>query len=275
MKDIKLKENDDMVIKKESPKINDNKMSQVKNTFDTVMKYMKSPSTRSKGYLIKAGITNAEMSDVFGSKKLNDFYPTPDEYIDTDSIIKSNNILEGTCGLGFVVRRIAEVNPAAKITAIEENSRAAVVGNKLLDGIAKLKEGDFFELPDKNDYDFIFLNPPFTSGYSKKDNFYIKFVIKLILMIDENKQSDKLKCQLIIPPRFLPSDLIPGDFFEFTAFDKCPQKELRKYCKELGTTPDDLDDMMGGIFTQFLGFVKFGTTNFKVANIRIMTNIYI
>ena len=249
-------------------------MKQVNSSYEVVEKYMKSPSTRSKDFLIKVGLTKAEIDDILGSKKLNDFYPTPDEYIDSDSIKKSKNILEGTCGLGFVVRRILEINPTANITAIEENGRAVIVGNKLLDDIAKITEGDFFELPDKNNYDFIFLNPPFTSGYSKKDNFYIKFVIKLILMINENKHSDKLNCQLLIPPRFLPSDLEVDNFFEFTLFDKCPEKEFKKYCNELNTTPDDLDGMLSGIYTQFRGYAKFSTTNFKIANIKISTNVY-
>jgi hypothetical protein len=178
------------VVKKveEPPKID---FETINRNLNTVIKYLNSPSKKSFNDLSritdKAGLTQSSIERMFQSQKLNDFYPTPKKcIIDAVEYIKdATNILEGTAGLGFVSTAMKEINPKANIDSIEYNKDMVMVGNALTENALNIKEGDFFKVPNEATYDHIFLNPPFTSIYSKKDNYYVKFVLKLLLILHE------------------------------------------------------------------------------------------
>ena len=136
-----------------------------------------------------------------------------------------------------------------------------------------IKQGDFFKLPNNTKYDHIFLNPPYTSGYSKKDNYYVKFVLKLLQIMDETASNNKgvdITAQLIIPPKFLSSikeNTPNGETIDFGTFlDKVPKAELKRYLKELKIDEDEALSLVE-INCQFLGLCSFETTNFKIANL--------
>ena len=209
---------------------------------------------------------------MFQSKILNDFYPTPKHCIieAKEYILEANNILEATAGLGFVSVAMKEINPKAKIDSLEYDTNTVKVGKTLTENALNIKEGNFFNMPNKTNYDHIFLNPPFTSGYSKKDKYYVKFVLKLLLMLDETASNNKRKevsAQLLVPPSlFNLNNVKKGDMIYLGDFlSKVPKTELNRYLKELNIDKDEVENF-SEVNCQFLGFCKFDTTKFNVAN---------
>ena len=209
---------------------------------------------------------------MFQSKKLNDFYPTPKHCIieAKEYIMEAKNILEATAGLGFVSVAMKEINPKAKIDSLEYDRNTVKVGNVLTENVLNIKEGNFFNMPNMTNYDHIFLNPPFTSGYSKRDNYYVKFVLKLLLMLHEtasNKRNKEISAQLLVPPSFFNlNNVDKGDMIYLGDFlSKVPKAELNRYLKELNIDKDDLENVVD-TNCQYIGLCKFDTTKFNVAN---------
>ena len=237
--------------------------------FETFITFMRSPSKRNMNYLIKQNLNERDINRVYDLKKLSDFYPTPTKCLDIYGITKSKNILECTAGLGYVVNDILNINPYSKITAYELDYDLVRIGNNIL-GDDIIKQQNFFKIPLKNDYDFIFCNPPFTSGYSKKDPFYVKFLIK-VLQLKENNNNKNLQIQFLCPITIFSKigseweggrTMISNEFFK-----KVNQKQLKTYSESLNY---DIKKLLESnyIFT-FLNPCKFETTNIQSANFKI------
>ena len=254
------------VVKKERKLRNKDEREKI---FDTFITFMRSPSKRNMNYLIKQNLDERDINRVSELKKLSDFYPTPTKCLDINSITKSKNILECTAGLGYVVNDIININPNSKITACELDSDLVRIGNNIL-GDDIIKQQNFLKIPLKNDYDFIFCNPPFSSGYSKKDPFYVKFLIK-VLQLKENNNNKNLQIQFLCPITIFSKigseweggrTLISSEFFK-----KVSQKQLKTYCESLNY---DIKKLLESkyVFT-FLKPCQFETTKIQSANFKI------
>lgn len=239
--------------------------------FKTFIAYMKSPSKRQMNYVLKMGLDSRDIIRVADLKKMVDFYPTPTKCLEDVIIGRSDNILECTAGLGYVVNDIIEINPRAKITAYEYDEDLVRIGNNIL-GADLLQRQNFLKIPLKNDYDFIFCNPPFSSSYSKKDPYYVKFLIKVIQLMENNTNKAKLQVQFLCPITLFmkigdqwkgDSTLSAKDFFK-----KVSQKQLKIYCDDLGYPINKLLDSV--MVFKFTEPCQFQTTAIKTANFLIM-----
>jgi hypothetical protein len=260
----------------------------VNKNMNTVIKYMNTPSKRSYKTILEL-FNNSELptslvDTIFQSKQMNDFHPTPskcltDYKIIVDRIKESDTILEGTAGLGFVSMTMKEINPDVNMDTIEYNEDLVDIGNSITENMVDIEQGNFFDIPDSTNYDHIFLNPPFTSGPDKHDNYYIKFIIKLIkIMHQTGSEKGLITAQILIPPPFLKIDdnkIKEGDIIEFSnLFNKMPKSQFKKYLKDEDLNEQEFLDNLPTEVT-FLGFCEFATTNFKVANIFIKMNYQI
>lgn len=259
-------------------------IDKIGDDLDKFLSYLKSDSKRNFNRLKDAGYSGYDIDNVFANKKLADFFPTPEMCIEEceEEIKEAKNILDGTCGLGFPLYYMRKINKNANITGIEYNLTTSKVAQKIFKGSnIEVKRGDFFEVPIDNNYDHIFLNPPFTSGYSKQDKYFLKFLFYLFMMFDAN---DKLKyrtAQVIFPANFIEEmGYKEGDNIELNELiAKYPHTQIKKYFNELGIykmygfkKSDDIEEILEHICpisNEFLGFCKFETTNFKIANILI------
>lgn len=263
---------------KEEPKVQpkeEQKMLVLENTlkkYEKIIKFLKSPSKRNETYLNNLGLTNEELQNIFYSQKLDDFYPTPMNCIlEVKNDLKNSfNILEPTCGLGFTILLFKIINPHADITAYEYNYNITKVANKLLAETGlKVERKDFFDVSDKNNYDYIFLNPPFTSGIKKKDKYYFKFLIKLFKVMAGSKKS--ITSSFICPKNILPNNIKVGDSFSVEdIFYNVSKTELKKYLDSFNMTIDDLNDILP-ILGRVVSKCNFETTKFEIYHLQFAT----
>ena len=264
------------------------------------LNYLKSPSKRQFNYLLNAGFSGDIINNIKSNMKLSDFYPTPRKCVEEarEYIKDSSNIIDPACGLGFPLHYINEINPKAKIQGLEFNLVTSKVAQEIWkNSNVEIKRGDFFDIPFNNTYDYYFLNPPFTSGFSKKDNYYIKFILYLGLLLDNSKVKT-IYSQLLFPARFLKeAKFKPDDNIDLAeVIMKSPKAELERYFKELdffNKLDIDLKDLikeykeglekgqkydikdvyyqiLSDLFNGeiiYLSDCKFETTNFLIANL--------
>jgi len=248
--------------------------------FETLYKFLRTPSKRTRGFLSKIGFTEREQIDLFNSQKLNDFYPTPKRCLDERAIKYSDKILECTAGVGFVVNYMKEINPKAEIDAYELNPGAVEIADKLL-GKGVIVRKDFLKLDVvSNDYDFIFCNPPFTQGAGNREPYYLKFLIKVLQIMEKNKGLKEQGWAYGVTVQFLCPKTIfnkiqtfkEDDMVEsYKFFKKCPAKTLKKYCEELGYSYKRL--MKEDLFMfRFMKDCQFETTGVESANLYIVAD---
>ena len=89
-------------------------------------------------------------------------------------------------------------------------------------------------------------------------------------MLDETASTNKRKevsAQLLVPPSFFNlNNVKKGDMIYLGDFlSKVPKTELNRYLKELNIDKDEVENF-SEVNCQFLGFCKFDTTKFNVAN---------
>jgi hypothetical protein len=283
-------------LKKEEPKKNSN----IGEKLQLFLNYLKSPSKRGFNYLLNTGFNGDIIDSIKSNMKLSDFYPTPQKCVEEASeyIKDSSNIIDPACGLGFPLHYINEINPKAKLHGIEFNLVTAKVAQEIWkNSDVEIKRGDFFDIPFNNTYDYYFLNPPFTSGFSKKDNYYIKFILYLGLLLDNSKVKT-IYSQLVFPTRFLKEvGYKPDDIVNLAdVLLKVPMAELKRYFEQLDffnkldidineyikeykkdlekaekyNIKDVYSLILSDLFTGeiiYLSDCKFETTKFQIANL--------
>lgn len=249
---------------KSSTKQENNNLNAIENNYNLILNYLKSPSKRNINYL-KDIFNQDKLIKIFQSRKLTDFYPTPKMCIkEAYKFTKgSKNIFETGTGLGFTMIYLKQLHQKANITGIEIDDNLQELGNNLLKGSGlKIEKKNFFNVPNKTNYDYIFCNPPFTSGATKKDNFYLKFMLKCMMIGNE---TSNCYFQIIIPSAFIKEK--KGDTINILdILYRAPQTTIKKYCKELNIDYNDLDnyDFVNG---EVLGKCKFDYTNFDITNL--------
>tara|TARA_R100000697_G_C5463465_1_gene200330 strand:- start:2925 stop:3722 length:798 start_codon:yes stop_codon:yes gene_type:complete len=138
---------------------------------------------------------------IIDAENFMDFFPTPRIcYKPMENILKNaNNSLEGTAGLGFFAIKALEENPEMKITLNEMNKDLySFLEKSYTDKNITLTNKNFLEYPNKNNFDLIFLNPPFTSGGDKR--FYLNFLFKGFKMMNESSGGYGRSMIFISPP---------------------------------------------------------------------------
>lgn len=130
-----------------------------------------------------------------------ELFPTPSDLaarMVTRAQIESNQrILEPSAGTGNILTAIVESNPYTKITAIEINQGLTqILRNNF--GSVLVTCMDFLEYQDKEGFDRILMNPPFTKGEDIK---HIQHALELLkpggrlvaICANGSRQSEKLK----------------------------------------------------------------------------------
>jgi phospholipid N-methyltransferase len=196
---------------------------------------------------------NKTLNTIFSGKDA-DFYPTPAECLQkfpeiVRAIENAENVLEPTAGLGSMVDVIEEINPDAKITANELNVDFIPILKKLFPGVNVTQE-NFMEYENKNNFDLIVCNPPFSFGGNKK--VYLDFLYKCLYMLNQSTARGELQL-IFICPNFIGSKM--EDFFNDMMFfgnknviptlseylkDEIPVATGKKILKEIGN--DDVSE---------------------------------
>ena len=213
------------------------KNNNIGEILQTFLNYLKSPSKRQFDNLLKIGIKGDIIENVRQNMKLTDFFPTPKKCIDEakEYIKDSNNIIDPACGLGYPLYYMSQINPKAKLQGLEYNLITSKVAQEIFkNSDIKIERGDFFDIPLNNTYDYYFLNPPFTSSFSKKDKYYIKFLLYLGILLDNSKVKT-IYSQLLFPTTYLKeAGYKPGDIVNLSeVLIKAPLTELKRYFGEL------------------------------------------
>ena len=226
-------------VKKVEPKVEPKKDNLIDKKIDTIVQFIKNPSKRQYNNLEKLKFNMKIIDFVQNNVKLTDFYPTPEKCILAVKkyILGSENVIDLTAGIGAPIYYISKIVPKASLTAIEKNNETFELGKDILkDSNIKFKKGDVFDLKNNLLFDYYFLNPPFTSSYSAKDNYYIKFILKLGMIL-ENSNIKKTTSQILMPTKFLNEAGIKiGTANTNTIAEilmKVPKKELQRYLDEL------------------------------------------
>ena len=177
------------------------------------------------------------------SSKTHDFYPTPMKILEPfENYIKyGKNILEPTAGLGYIINYIREVNPNAKITAIEYNSnfhRALTHLNPDINIDPKNK--DFLKYdPEQNNFDLIVMNPPFT--HRNDIHYYLDFVFHSLYLMNKSTSKTHPTINLIVPQ--LSKNIHQKDFVLMDIINLAGKKKMKSILEryKIEMTPKELD----------------------------------
>jgi hypothetical protein len=169
-----------------------------------------SPYKAVREFVNKYGLTPNMLKLVYNAKDESDFFPTGKSII--DSIIKhmnwyfklddNMNFLEGTAGIGNVGYWFKQKYPDYNITLNElDKNNLQLMRLFLNNDDYNFENKDFFKLPLHNNYDIIFLNPPF----GHKNHLYVKFLLYGLKLL--NHSSSKNKMLILICPELLRRDI--------------------------------------------------------------------
>ena len=128
-----------------------------------------------------------ELMDV----KMKNFFPTPADCLHKRAIVdelkQAEHVLEPTAGLGSMLFELYKFNnkPDLKVKANELN-KPFVDFLKWNYPNANVSNEDFLEQKvEKNDYDLILMNPPFTNERTRDKRYYLNFLMKALAMMDK------------------------------------------------------------------------------------------
>lgn len=210
--------------KKHINKLENKLLEEYNNKRDRIYKIMfkilTSPSKRSRIAINKEFNLDKEdyslLKNIFDAKNHSDFIPTPTEFqqpfLETlENKLKYDkpedfHILEPSCGLGYVIHNILKLAPNIKITAYEFNYSLYEILLKLFPKNIypniTFYHKNFLLSDNKNDYNFVFCNPPFTNGTNKR--YYLNFFYKLSKMLNNNDSEWRENLLYFISPPLFP-----------------------------------------------------------------------
>jgi len=117
-----------------------------------------------------------ELERSFINKKIDGFFPTPPELIETMlkmvKVFENETILEPSAGLGHIAEAIRQKHPENALNLIEVNTSLSEVLRKKN---FEVENEDFLKTSTK--YDVIFMNPPFEKG---QDIDHVNHAFKLL-----------------------------------------------------------------------------------------------
>ncbi len=184
---------------------------------------------------------------------LNDYFPTPRNLFNDEDlkaiISRAENILEPTAGTGHIINSVRDINPNAKITAMELNGTFI----KLLESFnpdIQVIQGNFLEHDFTNPkYDLIIINPPFTFGGDSR--FYLRFLFKCLYLKNKASNNKVYEPGII----FISPDIInntqQGQTFDLTSVFKYMSKEnIKRTLKDynINITDKEISQLKTGDF---------------------------
>ena len=161
-------------------------------------------------------LSPSNLEKIYKAKSSSDFFPTGLDMVkqifDGHYSKGAYNMLEGTSGVGNVGFWAQQINPNLNITMNELDSNNYEIMKLFIktDDNMKLMNKDFFKINNKKDedeYDLIFLNPPFGSNNSQ---LWFMFLLKALHMLQQNKTLSEIL--FISPP------MVSNRFGEITVF---------------------------------------------------------
>jgi hypothetical protein len=277
------RENDRVAIRKRGEQKEIRRLSSIEekknrkgNLQKSIMNYIDDPSEDNYDEIpsgVMSGINSEIKENVFISNLSFITYIDPHciishDYI-TNKIKKSSSFQLYGDDFGFLniaIKKILKVNHTPM--SIIENKDIEIITAKILHEQMSTSKGSFLgaklymENKDKDEDDedlsdyyhsktynneYIFINPQSTSK-EENDNFYVKYLIKLIIFMDSKGLSNAANfSQILIPIKYLglPKKIKIGDEIDFShLFAKMPRKELMKYLNSYKISKDDLYDMI-------------------------------
>ena len=186
--------------------------------YDQINDILNKSSSRAVKKLLDFGLSSEELTELFSGKKKGgkvDFFPTPKHCVEVMAKLERCplRVLEGTAGIGSVVNAFynyymegcggdndwsGKYKDDFRITANEREKKYVDIMKKFLPYEAQLGKQiditnkDFFDLPLRNDYNMIFLNPPFDR------TILFKFLLRGLQMINNSK--DKYATLIFVSP---------------------------------------------------------------------------
>ena len=283
-KDEKLqKEN----IKNEFIKTGKLTKSELPNFFKTLDNITSSNSKRrDKQFTDKYG--SEFLKNIFGQQTMGDFYSTPRHCLEKLNQSDLNrdfagNVLEISAGLGSMIHYFQELNPSAKITAIELNKEFSKFLTSSFPKV-DVKQGDFFEVSqtmykyDKNqgfikkfnNFDSILANPPFTDY--KKPKFYLDFLWRSLAILSCSTKKYEKSILFICPPlndvKKIGKTIDPYKIFDNQS-KKHKEEIFNMYLGKKKPSPDEIEIFESEILPaqiMLIGECKgFGGTNFTAS----------
>ena len=152
-------------------------------------------------------LSTSNLEKIYKAKSSSDFFPTGFDMVKQifDGHYSKNayNMLEGTAGVGNVGYWAQQINPNLNITMNELDSNNYEIMKLFIktDDNMKLMNKDFFKINNKKDedeYDLIFLNPPFGSNANNNPQIWFMFLLKALHMLQHNKTLSEIL--FISPP---------------------------------------------------------------------------
>jgi hypothetical protein len=159
-----------------------------------------------------------------------DFFPTPKICIDVmfkalPKVYQSNvKILEGTAGIGNVAFYMNELFKNSKIVANELNKKLIKIMDLFLPDNIDITNKNFFDIKQVDDFNIIFLNPPFGSTAEKTQFLWAKFLFHAIKLLNTKKKGGGIL--LFICPRLINRNEV-DDKNNFTFHDMFNKKDRK------------------------------------------------
>lgn len=138
------------------------------------------------------------LESIFGGRDFGDFFSTPIKCMKqkkiVDSIKNNKKVLEGSAGLGSIINFIRNIDRNIDIVGIELNKKYVEFLKENFKYKTEIIGGDYFEKTkpymNKNDFDMIFMNPPFSRDYPKKDGkFYMNFFFRNLKILNNSSRT--------------------------------------------------------------------------------------
>jgi predicted RNA methylase len=227
--------------------------------------------------------------DVLMSPNWQDFYPTPLSCLSHPELLKTmqmaKHVLEPTAGLGSMLYSLYDDfdwsgSGAEKVEANEINKEFADFLKWNYPNV-NVTNNNFLERKiEKNNYDLILMNPPFTDGRKDK-HYYLNFLFKALAMMEKYNSSDKRPDMIMIAPEIWTEKHKNGEQIinleDMRGITKKKKDDLMKqYNDDTDQDYDDWDDLIADlpIFQVMpIGMCKFQTTTVQ-AYVYLIKGLY-
>ncbi len=248
--------------KKEAPKKEESENEILAKEFYTNINSYLRGSKRQINYLRKIhNMPDDLINKVFENQANMDFFPTPDHCLKVFNWDMSEKVLEGTAGLGSVVYYLRKNHPNVKVVANEIDSNFSKVIKKYNPSI-KVTTEDFLKIKPNNEYDGIFLNPPFRKfgrvgkkfgGKGTSQRFYMEFLFKALTLLKGLGQGYQKTIYFVSPDIVKSKDkplteknLFVEEFINNIIIGKDYLKEIFKKYYNIKLSDGDLKELQKG-----------------------------
>ena len=145
------------------------------------------------------------IENILEAQRWFDLYPTPKQCmkdLKADNWLRmSEHILEPSVGLGSMVLYLRNIGYKGKITGVELSQDMAQLVQQFTGNKTNIIQGDFLKQNfSNNNFDVVFMNPPYTGGDRMKNKLYYDFLLKSMEILHESKARGEKHIYMISPP---------------------------------------------------------------------------